>query len=142
MALVNRDQDVSEQRETAQADLGLMGTSLTTPIYVAPYPVTVDAVRVAALGISGTPTAVLKVERNTAAGATTITGGWTTLTLQAVGTSGVQSVVAAASGSSFLSLATGDVISYTSGGANSAAFVAVAVVAKALQDIKNQFNAF
>ena len=109
---------------------------------VIPYPATLDGVRVAAAGISGTPTYDLRVLRFIAgAGVTTIAGGATTLTGVAVGTSGIQSMVLASSGSTLLNLLAGDMITLTSGGANSAVTgLNVSVVVKALQDIKTSFG--
>jgi hypothetical protein len=140
MALVNRDKDVSEQKVSIHTTLNVVNTGLSIPLFAAPYPLTVMGVKVSALGVSGTPTGVLQVVRNSAAGSTAIAGGWTTLTLQAAGTSGPQTMVQAAAGSSFLSLGQGDVLQYVSAGSASAAFVAVDVVVQCLQDIKSDFG--
>lgn len=140
MAITNRDLDSSEQVKAINVPLNLVATSLVIPLFTAPFPVTIQAVKASAIGLSGAPTGQLKVTRNSAAGATAITGGATTLTLQDAGTSGPQSFVLAAAGSSFLNLAAGDVLTYTSAGANTAAFVNLSVIVKATQDIKSYFG--
>ena len=142
MAITNRAKDVSEQRDVLQSSFQLTVTGATLFAAVIPYPATLDGVRVAAAGISGTPTYDLRVLRFIAgAGVTTIAGGATTLTGVAVGTSGIQSMVLASSGSTLLNLLAGDMITLTSGGANSAVTgLNVSVVVKALQDIKTSFG--
>lgn len=142
MAIVNRDLDSSEQKRTFSVDLGAVATGLTLPIAIIPYPAAIVNARVAAVGVSGTPTALLFVQRFiTGSGATGYLGGMTTLTMQAVGTSGIQSVVTAASGSTALNLQAGDVIMLNSGGANSAvAAAAVSITVQATQDIRTSFG--
>lgn len=142
MAINNRTLDPSIQRNVFQCDFGLVATGLTLQACVVPYASTLDAVRVAAIGLSGAPTYDLRVWRFIAGtGVTSIAGSATTLTSQAVGTSGVQSMVLAASGSSLLNLLPNDVITLTSGGANTAAVqLTVAMVIKSTQDIRTSFG--
>ena len=142
MGVTNRALDVSEKNRILEANYGLTATTLVLNVAMVPYPCTLVAARVAAKGISNTPTVQLKVDRFiVGVGATTISGGATTLTLQAVGTSGIQSVVLAAAGSSFLSLQQGDVITATTAGANSAVDdLSIGVVLQAIQDIKSSFG--
>ena len=143
MAIVNRDLDASQQRDTVNCQLGAVATGLTLSLYVASSAVEVQAVRVSALGLSGAPTGRCFIQRFLSTGGTGIAGGWTALTVAAVGTSGIQTMVSAAAGSTNIQLAQGDVLMYTSGGSNAAlADATVAVVVKNLVDIKNQFNAF
>jgi hypothetical protein len=103
---------------------------------------TLEGVRMAAAGISGSPVAQVAVIRFIAgAGLTSIGGVATTLALQTVGTSGLQSAVLAASGSTLLNLLAGDVIAVGLTGTNSAvATLAVAAVVKQTQDIKTSFG--
>lgn len=142
MAIVNRSLDTSEQNHVFSAAFGAVATGLTLNAVIVPFASTLEAVRVAATGISGAPTGLVKVLRFiVGTGSTTLTGGATTLTLTAVGTSGVQSVVLASSGSTFLSLVAGDVIQYTSAGSNAAAdSINVSVVLQAIQDIRSSFG--
>ncbi len=142
MGVTNRSLDVSEKNRILEANYGLTATTLVLNVAMVPYPCTLVAARVAAKGISNTPSVVLKVDRFiVGVGATTISGGATSLALQAVGTSGIQSVVLAAAGSSFLSLQQGDVITATTAGANSAVDdLSIGVVLQAIQDIKSSFG--
>jgi hypothetical protein len=142
MGVTNRSLDVSEKNRNVGANYGLTATSLVLNVAMIPYPCTLQAARVAAKGISGTPTVLLKVDRFiVGAGSTVISGGATTLTMQAVGTSGIQTVVLAAAGSSFLSLQQGDVVTATTGGSNSAVDdLSISLVIQAIQDIKTSFG--
>ena len=142
MGITNRSKDVSEQRDSIQTTLGLVATGATILVAQIPYNSTLDAVKVSAQGLSGSPTYDLRVWRFiVGTGVTTIAGGATTLTPLVMGTSGLQSMSLAASGSSFLNLMANDVITLTSGGANTAVTgLSVSVVIKAVQDIKSTFG--
>lgn len=142
MAITNRALDASEQRQVFQADFALTGTGATLLIAQVPFNSTLEAVRIAAQGLSGSPTYDLRVWRFiTGTGVTSIAGGATTLTGVAMGTSGIQSMVLAASGNTLLNLLANDVITLTSGAANTAVTgLAVSLVVKAVQDIKTSFG--
>ncbi len=142
MAICNRDLDSSQQKSVLTANYGVLATSLTVPVGVVAYPSTIVAARVAAIGISNTPTGSLRINRFiVGSGSTQYLGGFTTLTLVASGTSGIQSVVTAASGSTALQLQAGDEIVYVSAGSNAAATnLAVSVVIQATQDIKTFYG--
>lgn len=145
MGLINRDKDVSEQRETTTMFCGPVANGLTLPLAIVPYSCELQAIRSAAIGLSGAPTAAFVIGREiVGSGYTNISGGATTLTHVAVGTSGIQSWVLAASGNSLVQLQAGDVLTVVSGGGAGAAVgqLNVTFVCKALTDIKNQFNAF
>lgn len=142
MGLTNRDKDSSEQKQTFTASFGAVATGSTLSLAVVPWPAELKAVRAAAHGLSGSPTVDLRILRFVSgAGMTAIAGGMTTLTLQAVGTSGVQSGALASAGSSLLQLQAGDVITATHGAANTNVLgVSYALVLQALQDIKSHFG--
>lgn len=141
MAIVNRDLDVTQRRDTIQSNYPLVGTGVTVVAAVIPSSSTLQAVRVSAFGASGAPTYSLGIWRFIpGTGVTTIVGGATTLTFTANGTSGVQSMVLATGGSSLLNLLANDMILLTTGGANTAATLSVAVVVQNLQDIKTEFG--
>lgn len=142
MAIVNRSLDPSEQRKVFEAAYGAVATGVTVFVCAVPFNSTLDGIRVAAAGLSGSPTYAMTVQRFiTGAGLTAITGGATTLTAVAFGTSGIQSMVMAASGSTLLNLLAGDVIALTSGAANTAVTnLSVSAVIKAVQDIKTSFG--
>lgn len=142
MALVNRDKDVSEQRDNNTESFTATATGVTLGVFSVPYPATLDGVRVAGHGLSGAPTldfAVLRFIVGT--GVTTITAGFTTLTVTEFSTSGLQSVVTVASGNTLLNLLAGDIITATTGGSNTAAKgYELSVITKAAQDIKTTFG--
>lgn len=143
MALVNRDKDSSEQRINLQATYsGVLATGVTLSVGMVPWPCTLDAVRVSAFGLSGTPTVDLRIQRFiTGTGFTSIAGGMTSLTVPALGTSGIGVGVLASSGNSLLNLQAGDVVSLVTGGSNSATTgLAASLVLKATQDIKSHFG--
>lgn len=143
MAITNRALDASEQRKNFAASYTAVATGTTLLALTVPFNSTLEAIKVSAQGLSGSPTYDLRVWRFiVGTGVTTIAGGATTLTAVAMGTSGPQSMVLAASGSSFLNLLSGDVLTLTSGGANTAVTgLAVGVCIKAIQDIKTNFGA-
>jgi hypothetical protein len=142
MAICNRDLDVSQQKTSLRANVAALGTGLTLPVVIIDSPANIVSAKVAAFGISGTPTALLSIQRFiVGSGVTSFLGGFTTLTMQAAGTSGVQSVVTAAAGSTALNLLAGDVIMVTSGGSNAAVTgLAVDLVIQYTQDIKTYFG--
>jgi hypothetical protein len=142
MAICNRDLDPSQQKGVIAANYGVLATALTVPVGIVPFPATIVAARVAATGVSNTPTVALKINRFiTGAGSTVYLGGFTTITMQAVGTSGVQSVVIAASGSTALNLQAGDEIVAVTAGSNAACTnLAVQVVIQATQDIRTFYG--
>ncbi len=142
MAICNRDLDVSQKQFAQSACYGLVATGLILPVAVVDSPGTLVGVKMLATGLSGSPTALVKVQRFiVGSGNTVISGGATTLTLQAVGTSGGQSAVLAAVGSSFLSLLAGDQITVTLGGSTTAAdSLAVSTVVQYSQDIRTHYG--
>ncbi len=141
MAIVNRTLDVSQQQSESQSSYQAVATGATLLVAAIPYPSTLKQVKVACQGVSGSPTYDLRVWRFiVGTGVTTIAGGATTLTGQAMGTSGVQSMVLAAAGSSFLNLQANDILTLTSGTASTAVTgLDVAVVIQATQDIVSWF---
>lgn len=141
MAIVNRTLDASQQQSEYVATYPLTATGVTLQLAAIPYPSTLKNVVVSAIGLSGAPTFDLRVQRFiVGTGVTSIAGGATTLTATAWGTSGVQSMVLAASGSSLLSLQAKDVLAVAVGGSNTAAAnIALGVVIQATQDILSWF---
>lgn len=147
MAIVNRDKNVTEQMETFS---GIITTTVAASAGIsfhtvqAPYPCTLKAVAVAANSVSGAPVIGIDIKRWSGAGVTTISYVGSTLTVTAHGIStAYQSVSLAASGSTLLSLQSGDVVVVNqlfSGGNVSAANMVVSVVLQATQDIKEHFG--
>lgn len=151
MPIVNRDLDVSEQKyvlsqtiTSAQSGttLAMFGNGVTCVVASVPCASELKAVNIAAFGLSGAPTAELKVHRFIAgAGITVITGLASSMIMQTFGTSGALSASLVASGSTLLNLLAGDQICLHAGTANTAADkVIVGVVLKALQDIISHYG--
>lgn len=142
MPIINREFDQSEQRFVLQADQGLTGVSLIIPLVQAPYNMNVDSINVQAYGLSGSPTWNVTIDRFiTGVGATTISGGWTTLTISAQSTSGMITFVQAAAGSTLTQLQSKDVLKIVTSGANTAiAAGCITAVLKCLQDVKSYFG--
>ncbi len=134
--------DATEQKRTFVASFSAVATGITLPVLNVPFNSTLSGIRVTGAGFSGTPTYDFKVQRFIAGtGLTVISGGSTTLTGAAYGTSGMNSVVLAAAGSSLLTLLANDVITCTSGAAASAVTALnVSVVIQAVADIKTTFG--
>ena len=151
MPLVNRDKDQSEQRDLYQSSItgtasgvsaGVMNpvvaTGQTYPLCVISRPGQLIAAGTACWGISGTPNHNLWVYRF-AGGFTSILVG-ASLAPTAFGTSGYVGYSMAAASISF-PLQTGDQIVLNTTGSNAAfASVQIALVVKALQDIKSDFG--
>jgi hypothetical protein len=144
MAVTNRAKDVSEQKWTFQAAYGAIGTTPVVREFVVgsvPFPGTIKGLFAAAKGVSGTPVLDMYVQRFVSAGGITLSGGATSLTLQAVGTSGIQSFVLAGSGNTLLGVQAGDVVTVKFSGADSAVTaLSVSIVVQAIQDIKTSFG--
>ncbi len=137
MAIVNRTLDSSQQQVQSVVSFGAVATGATLHAAMIPYPATLKQIKVAVSGLSGSPTFDLRVLRFiVGSGVTTIAGGATTLTPLTVGTSGLQSFVLAAAGSSFLNLVAGDVLTLSVGGSTTNVLdCSAAVVIQPTQDI-------
>lgn len=143
MAIVNRDLDASQQKEALQFNqVADVATGVTMQCVQVPYPASLLGIQLAASGLSGTPTYSFGIGRFiVGSGYTFITGGATTITARAMGTSGPVAASLASAGSSLLALQAGDVLTLVSGGANAAVKqLNVAFVVQALQDIKSYFS--
>ena len=146
MSTVIRDLDASEQRRTEGAAFQAVALGATTgttlTCFAVPYPSTLAGILVSAHGASGAPTIDFGIERFiVGTGFTTLTAGFTTLTLTEFATSGMQTVVQVAAGNSLLNLAANDVFVAVGGGADSAVTsLGISVVFKATQDVKTSFS--
>lgn len=137
MANINRTDDVSQQKDLIQQNLGAMATGATFPVHKAPRVQVITDAKFSAVGSSGSPTHTLVLQRFVVgAGLTTITISGA-LASQNMSTSGSQTFSLPAVGSSLLQLASGDILTVLSGGANSAVANALLdVVVQNVQDIK------
>jgi len=137
MGIINRTLADSEQKKQMDQVISTTKTAVSYPIYRAPCAMVISDARSAMMGISGTPTSTLQIQRFVAgAGLTTIAISGA-LTVTAQGTSGPQQYSLPAAGSSLLNLSAGDVVVATQGGANAGAdALYVALVVSSLQDIR------
>lgn len=151
MAIVNRDKDVSEQRDVVNVALdrtasgisaGIMNpvvaTSSTFVLFVASRPMQLVCGAFSAYGLSSTPNYQVWVQRF--AGGITTTQVGPSVAPTAFGTSGSIAWSALAAAVSY-PLQAGDQLLLTSTGANTAsATLQVSLVLKSLQDIKTDFG--
>lgn len=137
MGIINRTLDVSEQKKQMDVTITATTTGKDYIVYRAPGPMLISDARSLGVGLSGTPTSTLKLQRFvTGAGLTTISISGA-LTVTAIGTSGAQQYSLPAAGSSLLSLQAGDVVVATSGGTNAGLEqLYVQLVVYSLQDIR------
>ena len=137
MGIINRTKDISEQKELIQGNFALAATGKDMILHKAPRAQLITDAKCTAVGLSGTPTATLKLQRFVVgAGLTTISISGA-LTISAIGTSGTQTFSLPATGSSLLQLAAGDVLVVTTGGTNAGTEqTMVDVVVQNVQDIK------
>lgn len=124
MGIQNKNLDPSQQRLTLDIALGAIATGVTTILGTVPYYASLDAVRLMATSISGSPTGALYVQRFIpGTGFTSFILG-STFAMPALGTSGVLNITSGVSlpqiGSTLTLLFPNDVFLYVSGGANSA----------------------
>lgn len=158
MAIINRTKDPSEQREVLYLNYTGMGITVITTgttfcIGPIPYPANIIGAQMNAVGISGSPTVALAINRFIAGtGFTTIVVGTGTSNIPAeFGTSGAgafgaslfgsSGMVLAAQGSTLLQLLANDLLTVTVAGTNAAAkFLGVAVCIQPTLDIKYRFG--
>lgn len=139
MAIVNRDKDVSEQKECmawkSQAQVSTGATLFMEPL---PYPAVFQSVAVAAIGLSGSPQIDFFALRF-AGGQTSIPLSISNMVVSAFGTSGTIGAGYSglqATGSTLLILQQGDVIGFHTSVANTAAAqLMLNMVIKKTQDI-------
>ncbi len=144
MGFTNRSKDSSEQKWIYEVSYGAIGTTPTAAPELAvcsvPFPGVIKKMVASAKGVSGAPALDMYVQRFTTVGIT-LSGGATSLTLQAYGTSGMQSFVLAASGNTLLNVLAGDMITVKMSGLDTAVdSLSVGVVIQAVQDIKTSFG--
>jgi len=140
MPIQNRDLGVSEQRrELFSAINATTATGASVILQVVPYACAVQAVSVAALGLSGAPQLDFRVLRWTSAGATIFSLGISNLTIAgAVGLSGPAQGWSGirALGNTLLALQSGDVLAATVAGTTTAfEKAAICVVVQRSADI-------
>lgn len=137
MAIINRTQDVSEQKDLIQQTL--LNTTVTTDyvIHKAPRAQVITDALSTGVGLSGSPALTLKIQRFVVgAGLTTISVSGA-LTQSAIGTSGSQRFSLPAAGSTLLNLAAGDFVAVTTATANTGSVQTIIdLVVQNIQDVK------
>lgn len=149
MAIVNRSKDITEQRTVLPYAQTATATAVTLTIGVVPWPSLVDTAQVAAWGLSGAPSYELAVNRFiVGTGFTTIVlAKGTSNVVAEYGTSGpgafggLSAMVCIANSSTLAQLLPNDVLTITTGVANTAAKgVAFSVALRPTQDIKVHYG--
>lgn len=141
MGIANRDYDISEQRFVESITIpSADAVTGTKELYTAPCDVTLEAVNLVPVGISGTPTIALQTNRFVVGSGVTAIPVIGATTYVAFSTSGLVEMPMPTSGSTLLSLVAGDVLELVIGSANSAwETIQVSVQGKYTQDIKSMF---
>lgn len=153
MGTLNRTLDITEQRKVFGQVYAATATGVTLNVVSVPFASTLEEAQVSAWGLSGAPSYALAINRFiTGTGFTTIIVGTGTSNIVAeFGTSGAGSfgtslfgssgMVLAAYGSTLLNLLPNDLLTITTGVANTAVKgLAVSVVLKPIQDVKTHFG--
>jgi hypothetical protein len=137
MPIVNRDVDVSQQKEVVHFAPGALATGVTRLVCNVPYPCTLQNIQAAAIGVSNAMQVTFNKLTFVAAGATVQNLGVSNLVLVNQGTSGPQGFSGlAVSGSTLLNLQAGDVLFVTTSVANgNATDLTLNFVLKKTQDI-------
>ena len=143
MGIVNRTKDVSEQYEVLESTFAALATGASAIVAHVPWPCFLKAGKMAAFGLSGSPTAQLVINRFiVGTGLTAISVG-SANALPAYGTSGVMVSGASlpAAGSTLLNLQANDVVMVQIAGSSANVLgLSVELVVQPVQDIKKYFG--
>jgi hypothetical protein len=153
MGILNRTLDTTEQRKVFEANYSAVATGVTLNLGIVPFAGTIEEAQIAAWGLSGAPTYAFAINRFiTGTGFTTIIFGVGTSNLTAeFGTSGAgafgastfgsSGVLMASYGSTLLNVLPNDLLTVTTGAANTASkFLSLGIVLKPIQDVKTHFG--
>lgn len=141
MGIANRDKDASEMNYVVQNTQGALATGVSAWVGAVPSPGQILEWKFSGKGLSGTPTYQLAIARWTSAGITNIALGSAVTLAGAFGLSGGLLGATFASNSSLAAVEAGDLLVVNTGGSNTAVTdLVVAVVIKATQDIKKNFD--
>ena len=139
MAIVNRTLDPSQQNTVVSIQIPAVATGLTVPIVPIASQGTLQALRVSAQGISGSPQYIANIYRFNSTGITIMPVS-STFVARDLGISGLLSVSLFAS-ASLIQLLPNDYIGVNSFASNAAVTaLTVSVVYQAVQDIKTSFG--
>ncbi|MES1988821.1 MAG: hypothetical protein V4440_12495 [Pseudomonadota bacterium] len=141
MPLINRDNDVSEAKQSLTVSAANVVNNQDIPVALIERACTVTDCKATLLGISGAPTLNLKALRFIAGtgGSSFVLG--TTFAITAFGTSGYISYSLVASGGTVLNLQKGDLLVAVQGGGTGAGTTAtlIDVIVQNIQDIKTWY---
>lgn len=141
MGIANRDKDSSEQLYVIQTTLGALATGVSAWVGSVPSAGQILEWKFSGKGLSATPVYQLAISRWTSAGKTGIALGSAITLAGAFGLSGGLLGATFASNSSLAAVQAGDLLVVNTSGADTAVTdLAVAVVIKASQDIKNSYD--
>lgn len=139
MAIVNRDLDVSQQRDIITESFATV-TGGTYGVAVVPYPAQLLAAQTQSNGLSGAPNHSLWIQRFVAGSGITSINIGASMVITTFGTSGSQGYTFNGANTTYL-LQTGDLVMLSTAAANTATLnTTVSVVLKCLQDIKSTFG--
>jgi len=142
MGFINRDKDLTEQREVLRVSTAVVGVSQLIHIGTVPYTGTLQKVVSAAFGLSGSPITGVQIQRFiTVTGFTTIPlNGSSLLTQIAFSTSGLLTHTLPSNASTLVQVQSGDEIQLVTSTANTAATYVVSAVVQCLQDFKTAYG--
>jgi hypothetical protein len=138
MGIVNRTLDESEQQESLKANVSTVVNGNARHVAIIERACTIEKVRATCSGISGSPTAQIRVTRF---GSASFLVGMSFL-VPAIGTSGAMAALSLpAAGSTSLNLQKDDLVEVIFGGGTGAAFDhgTVDIVVQNIQDIKTWY---
>ena len=138
MGIINSTNDASEQKEAFSHTARTVINTLEVPVKIVERPCTLQQLSSVGIGLSGSPTALLRVNRF--GGASYLVGS--TMLVPGMGTSGpILYPSLPAAGSTQLNLQKNDVVSVLFGGGTGAAAenVSVDVIVQNIADIKTWF---
>ncbi len=141
MGISNRDKDASEQNYVIQNTTGALATGVSVWVGAVPSPGQILEWKFSGKGLSAVPVYQLAIARWTSAGITNIALGSAVTLAGAFGLSGGLLGATFAANSSLAAVNAGDLLVVNTSGTNTAVTdLAVAVVIKATQDIKKNFD--
>lgn len=137
MGIINRTNDVSEQKESLMLKTGAQVNTNEFAVATVERPQVITAIQTVGFGVSGAPTGILRVTRF--GGASYFVGS--TFLVPNVGVSGPLGVSLPATGSSLLNLQKNDLVTVLFGGGTGAASqsAVVDIVVQNIADIKTWY---
>lgn len=136
MGIINRDLSTSEKQTVYTESLGLVATGATIPLMVVPYYSVLTGGAIGVFGLSGSPQYSLYMTRFIVGTGVTVMTLAPAITPLTFGTSGYMSFGV----TSGITLQPGDLIGVVSSVSNTASYVTVSLVVKAIEDIRKNIT--